>query len=291
MTSNPIVNKRPVTVGSASKTTVFHLVSGAAAILFLFPLVWAILSSFKSPAEANQIPPTLFPQSFSLGNYETLATYGAGILSYSWNSLFTALLTVLGTVVICVLAGYGFSRYEFRGKRPLFIVILAILMVPYATLLLPLYILLGNLGLQDSLLGLALVLIMFQLPFGILIMRNAFESVPRELEEAANIDGCGPIGALRHVSLRIVTPGIVTIALFAFLASWNEFLAPLIFLNSGDKFTLPMMLVNVRSGTFGEIDFGALQAGVVVAMIPCLVLYLVLQRYYVSGLLNGALRG
>jgi multiple sugar transport system permease protein len=284
-------NKKTTTIGSASKTTVFHLVSGAAAVLFLFPLVWAVLSSFKSPAEANQIPPTLFPQSFSLGNYETLATYGAGILSYSWNSLFTALLTVFGTVVICVLAGYGFSRYEFRGKRPLFIVILAILMVPYATLLLPLYILLGNLGLQDSLVGLALVLIMFQLPFGILIMRNAFESVPRELEEAANIDGCGPIGALRHVSLRIVTPGIVTISLFAFLASWNEFLAPLIFLNSGDKFTLPMMLVNVRSGTFGEIDFGALQAGVVVAMIPCLVLYLVLQRYYVSGLLNGALRG
>jgi multiple sugar transport system permease protein len=134
-------------------------------------------------------------------------------------------------------------------------------------------------------------MVMFQLPFGILIMRNAFDSVPVELEEAALLDGCGPVKALRHVSLRIVTPGIVTIALFAFLASWNEFLAPLIFLNDGDKYTLPIMLVNVRSGTFGEIDYGALQAGVVVAMIPCLVLYLVLQRYYVSGLLNGALRG
>lgn len=276
----------PITAGSATKTTLFHLFSGIVAILFLFPLVWAVLSSFKSPTDSSW-----FPTSFSLANYQTLFDYGSGVLSYAWNSLFSAVLTVVGTVVICVLAGYGFSRYEFRGKRPLFIVILAILMVPYATLLLPLYILLGNIGMQDSLIGLALVLIMFQLPFGILIMRNAFESVPRELEEAANIDGCGPIGALRHVSLRIVTPGIVTIALFAFLASWNEFLAPLIFLNSGDKFTLPMMLVNVRSGTFGEIDFGALQAGVVVAMIPCLVLYLVLQRYYVSGLLNGALRG
>jgi multiple sugar transport system permease protein len=272
-----------------SKTTVFHLVSAAAAILFLFPLAWAVVSSLRSPEDARS--GDLLPSSFSLGNYTRLAEYGIGLLGYSWNSLFTAVLTVAGTVVVCTLAGYGFSRYTFRGKKPLFVVILAILMVPYATMLLPLYILLRNLGLQDSLVGLALVLMMFQLPFGVLIMRNAFDSVPVELEEAALLDGCGPVKALRYVSLRIVTPGIVTVALFAFLASWNEFLAPLIFINDGDKYTLPIMLVNVRSGTFGEIDYGALQAGVVVAMIPCLVLYLVLQRYYVSGLLNGALRG
>jgi multiple sugar transport system permease protein len=272
-----------------TRTSAFHLVSAAAAILFPFPLVWAVVSSLRSPEDARS--GDLLPSSFSFGNYSRLAEYGIGLLGYSWNSLFTAVLTVAGTVVVCTLAGYGFSRYTFRGKKPLFVVILAILMVPYATMLLPLYILLRNLGLQDSLVGLALVMVMFQLPFGILIMRNAFDSVPVELEEAALLDGCGPVKALRHVSLRIVTPGIVTIALFAFLASWNEFLAPLIFLNDGDKYTLPIMLVNVRSGTFGEIDYGALQAGVVVAMIPCLVLYLVLQRYYVSGLLNGALRG
>jgi multiple sugar transport system permease protein len=277
--------------GSATRTTVFHLVSSVLAILFLFPLVWAVLSSFKSPAEADRMPPTFLPKSLSLGNYANLTDYGNGILAYTVNSLVAAALTVALTVVVCVLAGYGFARFEFRGKQPLFVVILAILMVPYATMLLPLYILLGQLGLQDSLVGLALVQTMFQLPFGILIMRNAFDSVPVELEEAAYLDGCGPVGALRHISLRIVTPGVVTVALFAFLASWNEFLAPLIFLNSGDLFTLPLMLVNVRSGTFGEIDFGALQAGVTVAMVPCLVLYLVLQRYYVSGLLNGALRG
>jgi multiple sugar transport system permease protein len=277
--------------GAATRTTVFHLVSSALAILFVFPLVWAVLSSFKSPAEADRMPPTLLPKSLSLGNYANLADYGDGIVAYAINSLAAAFVTVVLTVVVCVLAGYGFARFDFRGKQPLFVVILAILMVPYATMLLPLYILLGQLGLQDSLVGLALVQTMFQLPFGILIMRNAFDSLPVELEEAAYLDGCGPVGALRHISLRIVTPGIVTVALFAFLASWNEFLAPLIFLNSGDLFTLPLMLVNVRSGTFGEIDFGALQGGVTVAMVPCLVLYLVLQRYYVSGLLNGALRG
>lgn len=278
-------------VGRGARTAGFHLVSAALALAFLFPLVWAALASLKSPAEANSIPPTFLPESVSLGNYETLAGYGDGLLRYSGNSLITAAITVVVTVLVSVLAGYGFARFEFRGKLVVFLVVLAILMVPYATMLLPLYILLGNLGLGDSLVGLGLVQVVFQLPFAILIMRNAFESVPRELEEAAAIDGCGPVGQLRHVSLKIVSPGVVTVALFAFLASWNEFLAPLIFLNTGESFTLPLVLNNVRSGTFGEIDFGALQAGVTVAMLPCLVLYLLLQRFYVSGLLNGALRG
>jgi multiple sugar transport system permease protein len=123
------------------------------------------------------------------------------------------------------------------------------------------------------------------------MMRNSFEAVPRELEEAALVDGCSNFGALRHISLRIVLPGVITVALFAFLTSWNEFLAPLIFLNDGSKYTLPIMLFNVRSGAYGTVDYGALQAGVIVAMVPCLVLYLALQRFYVSGIAAGALRG
>lgn len=269
----------------------YHTLSLVLSVAFLFPLVWAMMNSVKPRAEANQQPPTWFPHSLSLANYQGLAAYGEGLSTYAFNSLAVSVLTVLGTVVVAVLGGYGFARFEFGGKRPLFLAVLTILMVPYATILLPLYIVLGKLGLQNSLIGLSLVLVMFQLPFGIFMMRNSFESVPRELEESALVDGCTNVGALRYISLRIVMPGVVTVALFAFLASWNEFLAPLIFLNDGAKYTLPIMLVNIRSGAYGAVDFGALQAGVVVAMLPCLVLYLVLQRFYVSGLVNGALRG
>jgi multiple sugar transport system permease protein len=269
----------------------YHTLSLVLSIAFLFPLIWAMLNSVKSRAEANQQPPTWFPHSLSLANYRGLADYGEGLGTYVFNSLALSVLTVLGTVVVAVLGGYGFARFTFRGKQPLFVAVLTILMVPYATILLPLYIVLGRLGLQNSLIGLSLVLIMFQLPFSTFMMRNSFESIPRELEESALVDGCTNLGALRHISLRIVMPGVVTVALFAFLASWNEFLAPLIFLNDGAKYTLPIMLVNIRSGAYGSVDFGALQAGVVVAMIPCLLLYLVLQRFYVSGLVNGALRG
>jgi multiple sugar transport system permease protein len=273
------------------KTTAFHAVSGALAVAFLFPLVWALLNSVKSKEEASRVPPTWFPESLSLENYKGLTSYGEGLGTYLMNSIVLSVLTIIGTVLVCVLGGYGFARYKFRGRGALFGVTLAILMVPYATILLPLYIVLGELGLQNSLIGLSLVLIMFQLPFGIYMMRNSFESVPRELEEAALVDGCSDFGAMRHISLRIVTPGVVTVALFAFLTSWNEFLAPLIFLNDGGKYTLPIMLVNIRSGAYGAIDYGALQAGVVVAMIPCLVLYVALQRFYVSGLVAGAMRG
>lgn len=280
-----------ISTRSAAGGALFHIFSGALAIAFLFPLIYALLNSFKTPAEANQSPPTLFPQSFSLGNYQTLMDYGSGLPVYFWNSILVSAITVFGTVVVSVLGGYGFARFDFKGKQTLFLSVIAILMVPYATILLPLYIILGKLGLQNSLWGLSLVLIMFQLPFGTLMMRNSFESIPQEIEEAALVDGCSNVGALRHVSLWMVAPGVVTVALFAFLASWNEFLAPLIFLNDAAKFTLPIMLVNVRSGSYGAVDFGALQAGVAVAMVPALALYLVLQRYYVSGLVSGALKG
>ncbi|MFG2057550.1 carbohydrate ABC transporter permease [Micromonospora sp. NPDC048930] len=275
----------------AASTGGFHLISGVLTLAFLFPLLWALLNSVKGQAEANQQPPTWFPRTWSLENYRGLASYGEGIGTYLFNSLVLSGLTVAGTVVVCALGGYGFARFEFRGHKPLFGLTLAILMVPYATILLPLYIVLGKLGLQNSVVGLALVLVMFQLPFGIFLMRNSFESVPRELEEAAMVDGCSTFGAMRRVALPIVMPGLVTVGLFAFLASWNEFLAPLIFLNDGTRYTLPIMLVNVRYGAYGIVDYGALQAGVVIAMVPCLVLYLLLQRFYVSGIVNGALRG
>lgn len=283
---------RAVRARRAVATGGFHLFSGIVALIFLLPLLWTLLNSIKSPAEANQQPPTWFPQSFSLDNYAKLAQFGDGIGVYLLNSIVLSLLTVVITVVISVLAGYGFARYTFAGKQLLFGTTLVILMVPYASILIPLYIVMGNLGLTNSVFGLSLVLVMFQLPFGVFLMRNSFESIPQELEEAGWMDGAGTIQTLRYVALPLIVPGAVTVGLFAFIASWNEYLAPLIFLNDGSQFTLPLLLVStVRSSTAGIVDFGALQAGVVIAILPVMLVYVLLQRYYVSGLINGALRG
>ncbi|WP_433476157.1 carbohydrate ABC transporter permease [Spirillospora sp. CA-142024] len=263
----------------------FHLTGASLAVLFLFPLGWSAFSSFRGQSGSGQ------SEGFGFGNYTRMAGYGEGLPTYLGNSLAVSAMTVTGTLAVSALGGYAFARFSFPGKDLLFLATLAILMVPYATILIPLYVLLGHLGLQDTLVGLSLVLIMFQLPFAVFMMRNSFEAVPRELEEAALVDGCTTFTALLRVLLHAVRPGLITVGLFAFLASWNDFFAPLILINDASKFTLPVATVSMRQRTFGAIDYGALEAGVMVMALPCLVLFLILQRHYVRGFMSGALRG
>ena len=251
----------------------------ALAILFLSPLLWSGWASVHTQGR------------WGLANYDHMVSYGEGIGRYALNSAIVTAVTVIGTLTVSILGGYAFGRFQFPGKNLLFLLTLAILMVPYQTILIPLYVLLGWLHLQNSLIGLGLVLMMFQLPFATFMMRNSFEAIPRELEESALVDGCGTFGTLRRVMLHAVRPGLITVGLFAFLAAWNEFFAALILLGSSDKFTLPVAVAALRGRTFGAIDYGALQAGVVFMAVPCLILFLILQRSYVRGFMSGALRG
>jgi multiple sugar transport system permease protein len=272
---------RPSAAGRAG----YYATGAALSILFLFPLLWGGVESVKGQPGSGQAT------GLGFGNYTKMAEYGEGITTYLANSAAVSAMTVVGTLVVSALGGYAFARFRFPGKELLFLATLAILMVPYATILIPLYVVLGHLGLQNSLVGLILVMIMFQLPFAIFMMRNSFESVPRELEEAALVDGCTSFSALRRILLRAVRPGLITVGLFAFLASWNDFFAPLILLSDGSKFTLPVAVVAMRERSFGAIDYGALEAGVMVMALPCVILFLVLQRHYVQGFTSGALRG
>jgi multiple sugar transport system permease protein len=263
----------------------YYTTATALAILFLFPLVWAGWASVKPTPGSGQ------PVGYGLGNFIKLAHYGHGLATYLFNSTVIATLTVVGTVVVSTLGGYAFARFRFPGRDLLFLAILAILMVPYPTLLIPLYVLLGWLDLQNSLVGLALVLIMFQLPFATFIMRNSFEAIPRELDEAAMIDGATSFQVLTHILLHGVRPGLVTVGLFAFLASWSDFVVPLILISSANRFPLPVAVVNMQQNVFGSIDYAVLEAGVVVLALPCIVLFLILQRGYVRGFMSGSLRG
>ena len=263
----------------------------ALAVVFLFPIVWSLLTSVKPPIEASASPPTGLPTRISLDNYLKLNKYGVGVGQYVFNSVTVAIMTVIGAVVLSTLGGFGFSRFSFRGKNLMFVTILATLMIPFQSILTPLFLILGALKLQNTLVGLALVYITFQLPFGVFVMRNTFDTVPRELEEAAYLDGCTPFSLLYRVMLGIVRPGIITVGIYAFLNSWNEFLAALIFMNKESMFTLPILLTSVRSGLYGSIDWGALQAGVTISIVPCIILFLLLQRYYMQGLMGGAVKG
>jgi multiple sugar transport system permease protein len=275
---------RSTLAGIALRTPSWVL-TGGLAVVFLFPLVWTAVASVSPHAGTNQV------DGWGFGNYATLTRYQAGIWRYLFNSAFVSLLTVVLTLAVSLLGGYAFARFRFPGRDLLFLLTLAILMVPYATLLIPLYVLLNQIGLENSLVGVALVLTMFQLPFSTFMMRISFEAVPRELDEAALVDGCSSFQALRRVLLPAVRPGLVTVGLFAFLTAWNDFLAPLILINDSDKLTLPLAVSNLRGQVQGVVDYGATEAGVVVLALPCAVLFLLLQRHYVRGFMSGALKG
>jgi multiple sugar transport system permease protein len=270
--------------GLALRTPYYVLTCGLA-LVFLFPLGWAAVASVSPQAGTAQV------SGWGFGNYGTLADYQAGIAQYILNSVVVSSLTVIFTLFVSLLGGYAFARFRFPGKNVLFILTLAILMVPYATLLIPLYVLLNHLGLQNSLLGLALVLTMFQLPFATFMMRISFEAVPVEFEEAALVDGCGSLKALLYVLLPAVRPGLVTVGLFAFLAAWNDFITPLVLISDSSKVPLPLAVANLRQQVMGIVDYGATEAGVVVLAAPCVFLFILLQRQYVRGFMSGALKG
>ena len=263
----------------------------AIATVMLMPLLMSMLASVKPTAEAAASPPTYVPHGFSFESYRRLWVYQEGLPTYLLNSLGTAVLTILLTLALTVPAAYALARFPIPGKEFLFVLLLLALIVPYQALLTPMFLMFAKLGLTNTLLGLAIVHTAIQLPFSLYILRNSFSAVPRELEEAAVMDGASSWQALVRVFLPSTVPAMVTVALFAFITSWNEFLGALVMMSRGERFTLPLILAAARTETsLGGTDWGMLQAGITISIIPCVLVYLLLQRYYVSGLMSGAIK-
>jgi multiple sugar transport system permease protein len=275
---------------SRVKIVLYVLAGVLAVVVFVVPLLWFLLRSLQ-PGDTIAAAPdrsTFFKLTFD--NFRGLADQGH-ILRAVGNSVIVSVSTAVLTTLLATMAGYGFGRFRFRGSGVAFAVIVVTLMIPFQAILTPLFIQLNAMRLTDNLLGLVLFYSTINLAFGTFVMRTAFASVPSGLEEAARIDGSGTISTFRHVLLPLVAPGMATTALFAFLASWTEFLGALTFLTRQDLFTLPVSLVNLQQGSYGQLDFGLLGAGAVIAMIPCVLLFVALQRFYVSGLSAGAVKG
>lgn len=265
-------------------TAPYYILTTALIITFIAPLIWAVVSSVSpSPGTAQKV-------GFGFNNYISMWNYGLGFVKYLGNSIVVSLVAVVVTVFVAATAGYAFARFRFRGRNTLFVLVLSVMMVPVAALLVPLVVWMQRISLQNSLVGVGLVLTLFQLPFGVFLMRNSFAAIPRELEEAAEIDGCGPVKAFTRVMLPTVTPALVTVGLFAYLAAWNDFIVAL-YLLSMDNAPIPLALVNLRQQVMGVIDYGATTAGVVTLTLPAIVLFLALQKYYVKGFTSGAVKG
>jgi multiple sugar transport system permease protein len=280
---------RPRRKGRAG-LAVYLTIGTVASILFVLPLAWAVFRSLLPDAQVTLAPSTADLHHLTFSNYSGLIR-GQDILHYVGNSLLVAVMTAAATAVVATMAGYGFARFRFRGSGVVFGLVLVTLMVPFQALLTPLFLEMHSLGLTNSLFGLALFYTTFNLPFGVFVMRNTFMQIPWELSEQAAVDGASATRTLVSVLRPLVVPGIATTVLYAFLFSWTEFVGALTFLTSNDLYTLPLALLNMEYGSVGQVNFGWLEAGAVIAMIPCVVLYIALQRYYIRGLTSGVVKG
>jgi len=271
--------------------TFLYVTAGTlASILFLLPMLWALLRSFMPETLVTQAPTGSDFSHLTTGNYSGIIKTN-DILHPVLNSLLVSIGTALLTAVVATMAGYGFARFRFRGSGIVFALVIATLMVPFQALLTPLFLEMHSLGLTNSLFGLTLFYTTFNLPFGVFVMRNTFLQIPWELSEAAAVDGASTARTLISVLRPLVVPGIATTVLYAFLFSWTEFVGALTFLTSNNLFTLPLALLNMEYGSVGQVNFGYLEAGAVIAMIPCVLLYIGLQRYYIRGLMAGVVKG
>ena len=252
------------------------------------PLVWVLSTSFNPNQEAISFPPKFLPDHPTLENYFFVLTDSKLVLSLI-NSLIVSLGSTALSVTVSALGGYAFARYDFKGKNLLMSTILALFMIPVVINIIPLYIMLANVGLLNSLVALVLTFQILIIPLNIFLLKNYFESLPKELEEAALIDGCSKLGALIRVTIPMSLPGFIIAAILSFRFSWNEFVLPVVIANKPDSMIFQVALYQFIS--LYRIDWGYLTAGINIAIIPVVVLMLIFQKKMIRGLTLGAVRG
>ena len=252
------------------------------------PLIWVLSTSFKPNQEAISFPPKFLPDHPTLENYLFVLTDAKLVLSLI-NSLIVSVGSTALSVTVSALGGYAFARYDFKGKNLMMSTILALFMIPVVINIIPLYIMLANVGLLNSLVALMLTFQILIIPLNIFLLKNYFESLPKELEESALIDGCSKLGALIRVTLPMSLPGFLIAAILSFRFSWNEFVLPVVLSNKPDSMIFQVALYQFIS--LYRIDWGYLTAGINIAIIPVVVLMLIFQKKMIRGLTLGAVRG
>ena len=267
---------------AATKGLVYVLIA-AGAVLCLVPFLWMVSSSLKTQVDVQKVPPELFPKALEFGNYAR--AWGAlPFTRFLFNTLFITILAMAGELIASSLVAYGFARFRFPGRRALFIVLLATMMIPGIVTLVPVFLLWRRLGLVNSFDPLVLGALFGGRAFYVFLLRQFFASIPRELEEAAVLDGATPLQVYWHVFLPLVRPALLTVALISFAAHWNDFLGPLIFLNDPDKYTMTLGLHFFQGSQTGERPAWNLMMAMTTLMaVPVVTIFFFAQRRFIEG--------
>lgn len=268
------------------KAVLLNLAVALIALVVMFPLAWMVSVSFMSTGEAATFPPPLLPETWTLDHYRDLFVR-QGMGRYLWNSFALASLATGLALAFTVPAGYAFAKLRFKGRDRVFKLLVAALVVPAQIGTLPLFLMLKQMGLVNTYAG-ALVPWLASI-FGLFLVRQYSLSIPDEMLEAARIDGASEGQIFRRIVLPTLQPIIVTLALFVFLGSWNDFLWPLIILTDQSNYTLPVALAALAREHVQDVEM--MMAGAVITVAPVLILFLALQRYYIRGMLAGSVKG
>ena len=260
----------------------------AITLLLVFPFVWMVSTSLKNKSEMFSATPTLFPREITFENYRSMWV-DYNFAPYLRNSLIVAVCTTLISLLVATFLAYGISRFKFRGKKVVFNLLILTQMFPLPLLIITIYVVFVRIGLIDSLMGLIIAYCTFAVPFATMMLKSYFDGLPLELEEAAAIDGCNPFSTIFRVVIPLSAPSIAAMGLFSSILAWQEFMMSLTLIRSPELRTLPVGITLMVG--FRDIMWGPLMAGTVVVTLPVVVLFIYFQKYLISGMTMGAVKG
>lgn len=260
----------------------------SASVVFILPFIWMISTSFKQADEIFKLVPKWLPTEFNFKNYQGIWNRPF-FPTYLANSVIVSLITMIISLMTAILAGYGISRFNFKGRTLFSVILMVVQMFPPVLLIIPLYIIMQKFGLINTHLSMIIAYTTIAMPFCTWMVKGYFDTIPEQLEEAALIEGCGRLKILTHIVVPLSAPGIVTVAMFAFVLSWQEYLYALTFARTEEMRTITVGL-SLMQGQHGSVNWGEIMAGSVIACIPGLMLFTYLEKYLVKGFTMGALK-
>lgn len=271
-------------------TAVWYVVTSALALVFLLPFIYMVSTAFKTPQQCVAYPPQFIPRPFTIRSFQT-AFSQFPFVRYVLNSIFVTGMNVLGTLLSCSFVAFGFARVEGRGRNFWFTVLLSTMMIPGFITLLPLFTIYVRIGWINTYLPLIVPSFLAMNAFSIFLLRQFFMGFPRELDEAAQIDGCSYFGVLYRILMPNAKTVLFVTAIFALVNNWNDFFGPMVFLNDNSKYTLAVGLIMFKSNYGATLDLGPMMAVAMVSIVPVMILYVVAQKYFVQGIVTTGLKG